>query len=249
VKNRNGMTAKFRIGMLTPSSNTALEPLTSAMLHGLPDVSIHYSRLHVMGTSLDRESNAQFTMEAFLAAASLLADARVDVIAWNGTSGSWMGLDWERELCKAVEAETGVPATGSTLAFFDAFAKFGVKRYSLAVPYVREHTEKIVETYAREGLECVASDYLGFKTNAEIDAVPEGRFREQLTSVAVPESEGIAVVCTNVPAAPLVDELEGIHGIPIFDSIAVTAWKCLDMLGIEPKLPGWGKLLRGDGGK
>src|ERR1700722_20468911 len=116
------MTATFRIGMLTPSSNTALEPLTSAMLHGLPNVSFHYSRLLVMGTSLDRESAAQFTMEAFLHAASLLADARVDVIAWNGTSGSWMGLDWERELCIAVEAETGVPATGSTLAFFDAFA-------------------------------------------------------------------------------------------------------------------------------
>jgi maleate isomerase len=240
------MTSKIRIGMLTPSSNTALEPLTSAMLRELPQVSVHYSRLHVMGTSLDPRSNAQFTMEAFLAAASLLADARVDVIGWNGTSGSWMGLDWERTLCSAIETETGIPATGSTLAFFDAFAKFGVKRYSLAVPYVRDHTEKIIETYAREGLECVASDYLGFTTNAEIDAVPENRFREQLEAVAVPGSEGIAVVCTNVPAAPLVDDLERILGIPIFDSIAVTAWKCLEIAGVEPKLPGWGKLLRGE---
>jgi maleate isomerase len=240
------MSSKIRIGMLTPSSNTALEPQTFAMLRSLPNVSLHFSRLHVLGTSLARESNAQFTMEAFLGAASLLADARVDVIAWNGTSGSWMGLDWERELCKAIEAETGVPATGSTLAFFDAFAKFGVKRYSLAVPYVKDHTEKIIETYAGEGLECVASDYLGYTTNVEIDAVPESRFRTQLASVAVPESQGIAVVCTNVPAAPLVDDMERELGIPIFDSIAVTAWKCLEMVGIEPKIAGWGKLLRGE---
>jgi maleate isomerase len=231
--------------MLTPSANTAVEPLTSAILRDVPNVSVHYSRLRVMGSSLDPESNAQFTTEAFLDAASLLADARVDVIAWNGTSGSWMGLDWERELCKAIEAETGVPATGSTLAFFDAFAKFGVKRYSLAVPYVQDHTEKIIETYAREGLACVASDYLGYKLAAQIDAVPDSRFREQLTSVAVPESEGIAVVCTSVRAAPLLDELETRLGIPIFDSIAVTAWKCLEMVGIEPKLHGWGRLLRG----
>jgi maleate isomerase len=240
------MTSKIRIGMLTPSSNTALEPLTSAMLRDVPNVSVHYSRLHVMGTSLDRNSTAQFTREAFLGAASLLADARVDVIAWNGTSGSWMGLDWERELCKAVEAETGVPTTGSTLAFFDAFAKFGVKRYSLAVPYVQDHTEKIIETYAREGLECVASNYLGYKTNAEIDLVPESSFLEQLASVAVPASQAIAVVCTNVPAAPLVEDLEKRLGIPIIDSIAVTAWKCLEMVGIEPNVPGWGKLLRGE---
>jgi maleate isomerase len=240
------MTTKLRIGMLTPSSNTALEPLTSAMLRDLPNVSLHYSRLHVMGTSLAPSSTAQFTMEAFLSAASLLADARVDVIAWNGTSGSWMGLDWERRLCWAIEAETGVPATGSTLAFFDAFARFGIERYSLAVPYVQDHTQKIIETYASEGLQCVASDYLGFRTNAEIDAVPESRFREQLSTVAVPASQAIAVVCTNVPAAPLADELEARFGIPIFDSIAVTAWKCLDILGIEPKIAGWGKLLRGE---
>ena len=239
------MTSKIRIGMLTPSSNTALEPVTIAMLRDVPDVSVHFSRLHVIGTSLDRSSTAQFTKEAFLHAASLLADARVDVIAWNGTSGSWMGLDWERELCKAIETETGITATGSTLAFFDAFKKFGVKRYSLAVPYVQDHTEKIIETYAREGLECVASDYLGYKTNAEIDAVPESRFREQLEAVAVPQSQAIAVVCTNVPAAPLVEDVEKNVGIPIIDSIAVTAWKCLEMVGIEPALSGWGKLLRG----
>jgi maleate isomerase len=232
--------------MLTPSSNTALEPLTFAMLRELPNVSVHFSRLHVKGTSLDRDSNAQFTREAFLRAASLLADARVDVIAWNGTSGSWMGLDWERDLCTAIKDATGIPATGSTLAFFDAFRKFGLKRYSLAVPYVRDHTEKIIETYAHEGLECVAYSYLGYKTNIEIDAVPESRFRTQLVSVAVPNSQGIAVVCTNVPATPLVDELERSLGIPIFDSIAVTAWKCLEMAGVEPKLAGWGKLLRGE---
>jgi maleate isomerase len=157
-----------------------------------------------------------------------------------------MGLDWERALCNAIEAETGIPATGSTLAFFDAFAKFGVMRYSLVVPYVRDHTEKIIETYADEGLECVAYDDLGFKTVAEIDLVPESRFREQLASVAVPESEAIAVVCTSVRTAPIVDDLERSLGIPIFDSIAVTAWKCLEMTGIEPKLSGWGTLLRGE---
>src|ERR1700681_1143592 len=122
------MTSKIRIGMLTPSSNTALEPQTFAMLRDLPNVSLHFSRLHVLGTSLARESNAQFTMEAFLGAASLLADARVDVIAWNGTSGSWMGLDWERELCKPIEAEAGVPATAPTPAVFDAVWEFGLRR-------------------------------------------------------------------------------------------------------------------------
>ena len=33
-----------RMGMLTPSSNTVLEPTTTAMLSGLPDVTVHFTR-------------------------------------------------------------------------------------------------------------------------------------------------------------------------------------------------------------
>ena len=231
--------------MLTPSSNTALEPLTCEMLASQRDVSVHFSRLPVLGTSLSQQSNQQFTVDAFLSAARLLADARVDVIAWNGTSGSWMGLDWERKLCRAIEKDTGIPATASTLAFFDAFARYGIKRYSLVVPYVEDHTKKIIEVYANEGLECVHYDYLGLSTNVEIDSVPEERLRAQLMTAAVNGAQAILVVCTNVPDAALAQEVEDIIHIPIIDSIAVTAWKCLIMLGKEPQVPGWGMLLEG----
>jgi maleate isomerase len=36
-----------RIGILTPSSNTVLEPVTHEMTRGLNDVSVHFSRLRV----------------------------------------------------------------------------------------------------------------------------------------------------------------------------------------------------------
>ncbi len=35
-----------RFGVLTPSSNTALEPLTSAMVAMVPGVSAHFSRFY-----------------------------------------------------------------------------------------------------------------------------------------------------------------------------------------------------------
>ena len=46
---------RVRIGMLTPSSNTALEPLTSAMLSGLPEVSAHFEG-RLAGTTGDERS-------------------------------------------------------------------------------------------------------------------------------------------------------------------------------------------------
>src|ERR1700704_3231814 len=101
------------LGMLTPSSNTALEPLTSAMVAQLPGVSAHFARFRVTEISLEAQALGQFDERPILEAARLLADARVDVIAWNGTSSGWLGFDADRALCERITAETGVPACTS----------------------------------------------------------------------------------------------------------------------------------------
>ena len=64
------------LGMLTPSSNTTLEPVTSAMLSGLPEVSAHFGRFRVTEISLSSSALGQFSAEPMLEAADLLADAR-----------------------------------------------------------------------------------------------------------------------------------------------------------------------------
>lgn len=80
------MVRKVRLGVLVPSSNTALEPLTQAILASISDadlkISVHFSRFHVTQISLSPDSNAQFDHEQIVAAAKLLADAKVDVIGW-----------------------------------------------------------------------------------------------------------------------------------------------------------------------
>ena len=57
------------IGVLTPSSNTALEPLTSAMVAALPGVSAHFGRFRVTEISLGAGSMGQFELEPILHAA------------------------------------------------------------------------------------------------------------------------------------------------------------------------------------
>ena len=46
------MTSRVFLGMLTPSSNTVLEPVTTAMLAGLPEVTAHFSRFKVTEIAL-----------------------------------------------------------------------------------------------------------------------------------------------------------------------------------------------------
>lgn len=91
-----------RLGMLTPSYNTVLEPVTAVMLRDLPEVSAHFGRFRVTEISLRDQALGQFDPVPVLQAARLLADARVDVIAWNGTSAGWLGFDSDERLCESI---------------------------------------------------------------------------------------------------------------------------------------------------
>jgi maleate cis-trans isomerase len=97
---------RIRLGMLTPSSNTVLEPVTTEMLRQLPEVSAHFGRFRVTEISLSKDAIGQFDNTAILEAAGLLADAKVDVIAWNGTSSGWLGFDTDSQLCAGMTEAT-----------------------------------------------------------------------------------------------------------------------------------------------
>src|SRR5512140_1072347 len=107
------MTKRVLLGMLTPSSNTKLEPITTAMIAELPEVSAHFSRFKVTEIALSGDALAQFDSDEILRAAELLAHARVDAIGWNGTSSGWLGFDADVRLCERIVTATGIPASTS----------------------------------------------------------------------------------------------------------------------------------------
>ncbi|RZL99460.1 MAG: Asp/Glu/hydantoin racemase, partial [Variovorax sp.] len=59
------------LGMLTPSSNTILEPVTAAMLADLPGVSAHFGRFRVTEIALSAGALAQFDNREILAVVEL----------------------------------------------------------------------------------------------------------------------------------------------------------------------------------
>src|SRR5882757_1522899 len=231
----------YRVGMIVPSSNTCLEPMTYRILEGVDEVSVHFARVPVTRIALDADSMSRFSVDTMTAAAQLLADAKVDVIAWNGTAGSWLGPDHDRELCTAITESTGVPATTSTLALLEACQAFGATRLGLALPYTSDVAERIASTYRAEGFECTAVEFLGLTENNDFAAVPSAGVAELIAASAQGKPHAVAVVCTNVYGAPEVAPLEAKLGLPIFDSVSATLWKTLEASGVW--LPGWGALL------
>jgi maleate isomerase len=239
------MSATIRLGMLTPSSNTTLEPVTTAMLSGLASVSVHFSRFRVTEIALTGDALAQFDDRPILAAAELLAHAKVDVIAWNGTSSGWLGFDADRRLCERIEAATGIRACTSMLALNEILAAAGVKRFGLVTPYIYAVQQRIVANYAALGITCEAERHLGIQDNFAFADVPRDTLTAMIRAVAVQQPDAIGIICTNLKAAPLVAALERETGIPIYDTIATVVWKSLKLAGIDPaRVTGWGRIFQ-----
>jgi maleate isomerase len=240
-----------RIGIITPSSNTCLEPTTYRMLSGTGAnaATAHFARIPVTRIALDDRADRQFSTDAMLDAARLLADADVDVVTWGGTAGSWLGLEHDRTLCAAVTEVTGIPATTSTLALLDALRAYGVTRLGLAAPYTDDVVGRIAEVYRDAGTEVVASAALGLTENTAFAEVTGKQVDELIDGAAGRPDDGaeggsaggvhaVAVVCTNVFGAGRVADAEARLGIPVFDSTSATVWQVLGAA-----VAGWGDLL------
>jgi maleate isomerase len=243
--------ASVRIGVLTPSSNTVLEPESAALLAPLGDaVSFHVSRFPVTVISEEEKSHAQFALAPMLAAVDLLADAEMDAYLWSGTAAAWQGIATDDRLVTAISERTGKPATTSTLALLDAFDALGVRRYTLVVPYIEPITQRIVANLEERGYACVAVARDELTTNWDFANVAAAeiavRARRAVAQAAADgrASDAVVIHCTNFRGAPVVPELERDLGIPVLDSVSVGLWGVLRQLDVAVPESGFGVLAR-----
>ncbi len=231
------------VGMLTPSSNTTLEPVTARMLAGLPEVTPHFGRFRVTEISLGARALGQFEQEPMLVAAELLADARCHSICWNGTSAGWLGFEADRKLCQAIEQRTRVRACSSVLALDEVLRATGVTRLGMVSPYTDDIVAAIRGNFAREGFEIGAERHVGIKVNFDFSEIEPNVIADMVREVAKARPQAISVFCTNMDGASLAEELEREVGVPVYDTIALAVWSGLRAAGVRAdRVQGWGRL-------
>lgn len=233
-----------RIGMLTPSSNTVLEPATSWMIDAVSDTTVHFSRFAVTEIGLDRTALSQFDTGPMLQAAALLSHAKVDVISWNGTSASWLGVEKDRDLVREIADLTGIPASTCVLSLMDAFQSLSVRRYGLVTPYTDDVQGKIVDNLAKHDLQCAAEVHFNIRDNFSFGTVPAAQVAAAVRDVATSGVDAVVILCTNLAGAQTAAAIESETGVPVLDSVTLTVWGALKAAGISTAaLAPWGPKL------
>jgi maleate isomerase len=236
---------RLGIGTITPSGNVVVERVTTAILTGFPEVSGHYSRVEVTGSS-DKYPH-DYDWDGMLGAAELLSHARPAAIVWNGSRGGSFGFDVDRTLCARITERSGIPSTTATLAVDAAFRAGGVRRIGLVTPYRPAYIAKIPPVFAKAGYEIVTEAHAGLEDNLSYALLPDADIVGMIRTVAAHDIDAVLTFCTNLPAAHLVDAMERELDIPVFDSTSAAVWAALRLAG-QPTAPGraWGSLFGRD---
>lgn len=233
---------RAKIGLIVPSTNTVNEPEFYYMAPR--GVSIHTARIKLLGKA---------TTESYLAmgaeterAASELATAEVDVIAWGCTSGSV--IIPRQKLEASIVKAAGVPAVTTFGSVLAALKAFGVKKLSLGTPYVDFVNEEEVRLLEDSGFKVSAWYGLRLGETQEerrgIGRVPPESLFRLAQYIDRPDAEVIFLSCTNLATIEMIDELEAALGKPVITSNQATFWHALRTAGLNDRLEGFGRLLR-----
>ncbi len=222
---------KIRIGMLTPSSNSVVEPWCYKIIGSIKNVSVHFGRVEVLWIDDKEASLSQFYDENMIKGFDLLSHVKPMVIGWNGTSASWLGLERDRILIDVIKKRTGCRVVSSTLSIIDALTALNISKIGLVTPYVDSIQRKIISNFELEKLECVSERHFNMTDNFSFGEVTEATIANATEEVVADGAEAVIILCTNLAGAGIAALIEKRTGVPILDSVVLTLWGSFRSIG------------------
>lgn len=230
---------EFNIGMLVPSGNIVAEEQVRAMM---PEgVRVLVTRLALTGSS---QEELDAMTENLDHAAGLLADARVDLIAFNCTAVSTHAPERDTEIAKQITAATGTPAITTAEAIVAALRQFDCRRIVLVTPYLEPITRREEAFLAHHGFEVIAAASHGINFNWDMAHEPPETWKRLARENRRPEADAYLLSCTAIRSAEILDDLEAELGAPVITSNQSLAWYCMHSQGFDSPVQGFGALLR-----
>jgi maleate isomerase len=235
---------RARLGVLVPSGILATEPEFWRMT---PEgVSCHFHRIAFRGEGSDNQvlETLRKVEKSVGEATEMICHVRPAVVALTGTGVSFIGgYGYDQKIIQQIKEKSGgLPATTTSSSVIDALKKMGVKKISMATPYL-EPVAKIGMKFVEDnGIRVLELKWLG-KAGFDIAEVSRETLYHLVKAVEHPESEAIFISCTTLHTIELIEYLEADLKKPVITSNQATFWNMLRLAGVNDKIEGFGQLL------
>lgn len=235
-----------RIGLVVPSSNVTVETEIPALLarHG-ESFSFHSSRMRMHQVSPEELTAMNAQRERCV---DELADARVDAVLYACLVALMVqGPGEHQRVEQAVREQLPDTAVVSSAgALVAGLTALGARRIALVTPYVRPLAEQVVAYLEAEGFTVVDWAALEVADNAEVGCIPGERVLEAARGLDLSGADALVIsACVQMPSLDLVAPAEEEFGLPVLSAATAGAHTVLTALGLDPVLPGAGRLLAG----
>jgi maleate isomerase len=239
------MAVRKRIGLMVPSTNTTCE--ADFQLVVPEGITVHGQRLWLTNDALGEDGMTRMNAE-IETGARYLATARVDVISYGCTTGSFFqGPGWDAEMIQLIERTAGVPAVATSPAVVAGLRAFGARRISVATPYPEWNNRKLrayLEAVGFEVLSLDAEPVAAASGNQGINDQDPEAIVEFAARVCRPEADALLCSCTAWRSVEAAEEIERRIGRPVVTSNQAAIWATLRILGVTEPVAGFGQLLR-----
>src|SRR5436189_4595740 len=238
------MSTRKRIGLMVPSTNTTCDAdFQMAVPRG---ITVHGQRLWLTNEGTGDEVFNRMNAE-IEAGARYLATAKVDVIVYGCTTGSFFkGPGWDREMCGVIQRAAGVAAVATSPSVVEALRAFGARRISVATPYPEWNNQKLrayLEAHGFEVLNVEGEPRAAASGNQGINDHDPEEVVAFAARVCRPEADALLCSCTAWRSVEAVAELERRTGKPVVTSNQASIWMAFRALGLTTPIKGFGRLL------
>jgi maleate isomerase len=229
-----GIGTLARIGQLYPSGGLCDHEPQLMAPEGVRFVT---TRVPFRQTSL--EADRKFA-EGLEGQAQLLVDAGVDLLAINCTAATL--LAGPENLRKRLFEATGLNSVTTIEAVIAGCRAQNMRRIGLLTPYPQEVIEVEREYFAGLGIEVVSALGRPCATPVEQGSLPSSTWLELAQGFRGMALDGVLISCAGIQVAEVLAIIEAQLELPVVSSNQALVWMCLQRLGIEREVQGFGSL-------
>ncbi|WP_250508119.1 aspartate/glutamate racemase family protein [Caballeronia sp. GAFFF3] len=224
-----------RIGHLYPSGGLCDFEVQLMAPEGVQFVT---TRLPFRDTSIHSDRSLVDNLEEH---ASLLADAKVQLIALNCTAAGV--VNGPQTITSRIRTRTGLDAITTIEAVLAALDAVNAVRIGLLTPYPEQVVTAEREFLERHGIQVTSNANYPVNTPLE-QALIDPKLWIEMASQLRGSYDALLISCAGVRTSSVIEELEKLLDVPVITSNAALLWHALTLLRIEQRPTCFGTLLR-----
>ncbi|MFK7891487.1 MAG: hypothetical protein AB8B63_11790 [Granulosicoccus sp.] len=236
---------RLKIGVVTPSTNTTLEPDCHSLC---PDgVTVHTARIPIQNKKISGAAAYDDHVKAMrdgigVAIEQIVTCGPNHVIMGVALEAFWGGVEGSTRLEKELSALTGTRISMGSTSMHRALQAIGAKRIAILTPHMPAGDEQVSRWFTEAGYEIVKLVGLCCESPRLIAEVSLEQMRNTVLTLDSEEPDAIVQVGTNLQFRRIAAASELLLGKPVLALNAVMLWDSLRLHGIRDPLVGLGQL-------